>query len=75
MEPFTTDYLIGDTDLKQLFYSSLSKAKGARRAKKRKLSKEEQTLLRIEMKKELKSLRRKNENKMSYLNYNYSMYV
>ena len=35
------DYLIGDTDLEQLFDNSLSKAIGARRAKKRKLSREE----------------------------------
>ena len=33
--PDTTDYLIGDTDLEQLFDSSSNKAKGARRAKKK----------------------------------------
>ena len=57
----TTDYLRGDTNLKQLFDSSLNKAKGARRAKKRNLSKEEQTLLWAEIKQKLKSLRRKNK--------------
>ena len=63
LETDTTDYLIGDTYLEQLFDSSLNKAKGARRAKKRKLSKEEQTLLWAEMKQKLKILRRKNKNK------------
>ena len=62
LEPDTTDYSIGDTDLEQLFDSSSNKAKGARHAKKRKLSKEEQTLLWAEMKQKLKSLRRKNKN-------------
>ena len=60
-EPDTTDYSIGETDLEQLFDSSSNEAKGARRAKKRKLSKEEQTLLRAEMKQKLKILRRKNK--------------
>ena len=60
-EPVTTDYLIGDTDLEQLFDSSSNKAKGARHAKKRKLSKEEQTLIWAEMKQKLKILRKKNK--------------
>ena len=59
--PDTTDYSIGDTDLEQSFDSILNEAKGARHAKKRKLSIEEQTLLWAEMKQKLKILRKKNK--------------
>ena len=60
-EPDTIYYSIGDTDLEQLFNSSSNKAKGARCAKKSKLSVEEQTLLWAEKKQKLRILGRKNK--------------